>query len=77
MLGSYLVDVLTLNAESRNFRIFGPDETESNRLDAVYSVTSKVWQRPIFDTDLHLAREGRVMEVLSEHLCEGWSRVTC
>jgi hypothetical protein len=51
------------------FRLFGPDETESNRLGAVYEYTAKVWQAKILDTDEHLARSGRVMEVLSEHQC--------
>jgi xylulose-5-phosphate/fructose-6-phosphate phosphoketolase len=71
-LGAYLREVLTLNAEARNFRIMGPDETASNRLDAVFDVTSRAWQEAILPGDDHLARDGRVMEVLSEHLCEGW-----
>ena len=71
-LGTYLREVLTLNAEARNFRIMGPDETASNRLDAVLEVTSRAWQEEILSGDDHLARDGRVMEVLSEHLCEGW-----
>ncbi|MBA4102028.1 MAG: phosphoketolase, partial [Arthrobacter sp.] len=54
------------------FRLFGPDETASNRLQNVYEVTDKVWQYRIDDVDEHLARSGRVMEVLSEHLCQGW-----
>ncbi len=72
-LGAYLRDVLRLNAEARNFRVVGPDETSSNRLDAVFEATGRRWleeARP--DDDAHLARDGRVMEVLSEHLCEGW-----
>jgi xylulose-5-phosphate/fructose-6-phosphate phosphoketolase len=69
-LGSWLRDVIALNPE--NFRLFGPDETASNRLQNVYEVTDKVWQYRIEDIDEHLARAGRVMEVLSEHLCQGW-----
>jgi xylulose-5-phosphate/fructose-6-phosphate phosphoketolase len=72
VLGRYLRDVLTLNVEARNFRVMGPDETLSNRLDAVFDVTDRVWRDAILPTDEHLARQGRVMEVLSEHLCEGW-----
>ena len=71
-LGRMLRDVARINAESRNFRLFGPDETASNRLDAMYEVTDKVWEAQILPVDEHLAREGRVMEVLSEHLCQGW-----
>ena len=69
-LGSWMRDVISLNME--NFRLFGPDETASNRLQNVYEVTDKVWQYRIDDVDEHLARSGRVMEVLSEHLCQGW-----
>jgi xylulose-5-phosphate/fructose-6-phosphate phosphoketolase len=72
VLGSLLRDVMTLNAKARNFRLFGPDETESNRLGAVYEVTDKQWQAEIEPVDLHLAPEGRVMEILSEHTCQGW-----
>jgi xylulose-5-phosphate/fructose-6-phosphate phosphoketolase len=72
VLGGWLRDVLELNAERRNFRLFGPDETASNRLDAVFEVTDKVWQAAILDVDEHLAPEGRVMEMLSEHTCQGW-----
>jgi xylulose-5-phosphate/fructose-6-phosphate phosphoketolase len=71
-LGAYLRKILELNAEARNFRIMGPDETASNRLDAVFAVTGRAWQEAILPGDDHLARDGRVMEVLSEHLCEGW-----
>ena len=69
-LGSWMRDVISLNMET--FRLFGPDETASNRLQDVYEVTDKVWQYRIDDVDEHLARSGRVMEVLSEHLCQGW-----
>jgi len=71
-LGKFLRDVLELNAEARNFRIMGPDETSSNRLDAVFEATDRVWMERIEPYDVHLAHDGRVMEVLSEHLCEGW-----
>ena len=71
-LGAYLTDVLRLNADARNFRIMGPDETASNRLDAVFEVTDRAWTGPVEPYDEHLARGGRVMEVLSEHLCQGW-----
>ncbi len=72
ILGHYLRDTLKLNADESNFRIFGPDETESNRLGSVFEVTDRVWMEHIEDYDVHLARDGRVMEVLSEHLCQGW-----
>jgi xylulose-5-phosphate/fructose-6-phosphate phosphoketolase len=70
VLGRYLVDVVRDNAD--NFRVFGPDETASNRLDAVYEVTDKVWAGELSDLDEHLARSGRVVEMLSEHTCQGW-----
>ncbi|PYX98208.1 MAG: phosphoketolase [Acidobacteria bacterium] len=72
VLGRFLRDVLKLNEEKRNFRIMGPDETASNRLDAVFEVTGKEWEAAIEPVDVNLARDGRVMEVLSEHMCEGW-----
>jgi xylulose-5-phosphate/fructose-6-phosphate phosphoketolase len=72
VLGHFLREVMKLNLPSRNFRVFGPDETASNRLDAVFQVTDKIWMEPILSTDEHLSREGRVMEVLSEHMCQGW-----
>ncbi|MDB5655542.1 MAG: phosphoketolase [Tardiphaga sp.] len=71
-MGKFLRDVITLNAEQRNFRIMGPDETASNRLDAVFEVTERQWMEGIEPYDVHLAQDGRVMEVLSEHLCQGW-----
>ncbi|WP_439492689.1 phosphoketolase family protein [Bosea sp. (in: a-proteobacteria)] len=71
-MGRFLKEVVSLNAEARNFRIMGPDETASNRLDAVFDVTERVWREAILPEDVHLAPEGRVMEVLSEHLCQGW-----
>ena len=72
ILGELLRDIMKLNASTQNFRVFGPDETSSNRLDALYEVTSKVTMEPIEPTDEHLSRDGRVMEVLSEHMCQGW-----
>ena len=72
VLGRFLRDVAAMNAEQRNFRIFGPDETLSNGLEAVFEATNRQWQAPIIPTDDFLARTGRVMEVLSEHQCEGW-----
>ncbi|HEY7592075.1 MAG TPA: phosphoketolase family protein [Actinophytocola sp.] len=72
VLGRFLCDVVERNAGARNFRIFGPDETASNRLDAVYAATGKQWQAEVLPVDEHLARDGRVVEVLSEHLCQGW-----
>ena len=72
ILGKYLRDILTLNDAEKNFRIFGPDETESNRLGAVFEVTDRVWMEKIEPFDVHLSPDGRVMEVLSEHLCQGW-----
>ena len=71
-LGTLLRDVFALNAQAANFRLFGPDETESNRLTNVYEATDKVFMEPILATDEHLSTSGRVMEVLSEHLCQGW-----
>jgi xylulose-5-phosphate/fructose-6-phosphate phosphoketolase len=70
VLGRFLRELMRRN--TANFRLFGPDETASNRLDAVYGVTGKQWQAEILPVDEHLARDGRVMEVLSEHLCQGW-----
>jgi xylulose-5-phosphate/fructose-6-phosphate phosphoketolase len=72
VLGGYLRDVMKLNLETRNFRVFGPDETASNRLDALLDVTGKTWEVSTLPVDEHLAADGRVMEVLSEHMCEGW-----
>jgi xylulose-5-phosphate/fructose-6-phosphate phosphoketolase len=70
VLGTWLRDVLRANPET--FRIMGPDETASNRLSAVFETTDRVWEAEILSTDDHLAPDGRVMEVLSEHLCQGW-----
>jgi xylulose-5-phosphate/fructose-6-phosphate phosphoketolase len=72
VLGNFLRDVIKLSARQRNFRVFGPDETASNRLGAVFEVTDKVFTAEIVEGDDNLSPEGRVMEVLSEHLCQGW-----
>ncbi len=71
-LGEFLRDVIKLNEEQHNFRIFGPDETLSNRLSAVFEVTNRQWEARTKKNDEFLASEGRVMEMLSEHQCEGW-----
>jgi xylulose-5-phosphate/fructose-6-phosphate phosphoketolase len=71
-LGVFLRDVINLNQKQRNFRIFGPDETLSNRLNAVFEVTNRQWQGETTANDEFLALDGRVMEMLSEHQCEGW-----
>jgi xylulose-5-phosphate/fructose-6-phosphate phosphoketolase len=70
--GRFLRDIMKLNLASRNFRIMGPDETSSNRLDAVFEVTDRVSTAEILPTDDHVSPNGRVMEVLSEHMCQGW-----
>jgi xylulose-5-phosphate/fructose-6-phosphate phosphoketolase len=70
VLGGFLRDVIAQNED--NFRLFGPDETASNRLDDVFAVTDRAWDAETLRTDDHLAPNGRVMEVLSEHLCQGW-----
>ena len=72
VLGGYLRDVMKLNMAAANFRLFGPDETASNRLADVYEASGKVWMAEIDAVDEHLSPDGRVMEVLSEHLCQGW-----
>ena len=71
-LGPYLRDVAAKNAQQRNFRIFGPDETLSNGLEAVFETTRRQWQAETLPDDEFLAPAGRVMEMLSEHQCEGW-----
>jgi xylulose-5-phosphate/fructose-6-phosphate phosphoketolase len=70
VLGAFLRDVITANPD--NFRLFGPDETASNRLNAVFEATDRAFDAKIIAGDDHLASDGRVMEVLSEHLCQGW-----
>ncbi|MEU5148633.1 phosphoketolase family protein [Streptomyces yangpuensis] len=72
VLGALLTDVMRETEERRDFRVVGPDETASNRLDDLFEVTGKAWQEEIEPTDVHLARGGRVMEILSEHTCQGW-----
>jgi xylulose-5-phosphate/fructose-6-phosphate phosphoketolase len=72
VLGKFLRDVAKLNAEWRNFRIFGPDETLSNGLEAVFEATNRQWEAATALNDEFLARSGQVMEMLSEHQCEGW-----
>jgi xylulose-5-phosphate/fructose-6-phosphate phosphoketolase len=72
VVGRFLRDVMVRNAEARNFRVMGPDETASNRLDALFEVTQRAFVGEILPTDDHIAADGRVMEVLSEHLCQGW-----
>jgi len=71
-LGKFLRDVMKLNLGNKNFRVFGPDETASNRLDAIYEATDKILMEPLLPTDEHLSTDGRVLEVLSEHMCQGW-----
>lgn len=72
VMGKFLRDVVKLNQENRNFRIFGPDETKSNRLDPVFEATDRTWVAEILPEDENLSAEGRVMEILSEHTCQGW-----
>ena len=72
VMGSFLRDVMKLNADEQNFRLMGPDETSSNRLDAVFEVTDRVWMEEVLPGDEHESPDGRVMEVLSEHMCQGW-----
>lgn len=72
IMGNFLRDVMKSNLKSRNFRVMGPDETASNRLSALFEVTDKTFDGELFPSDEHLSPDGRVMEVLSEHLCQGW-----
>ncbi|MGF7163517.1 xylulose-5-phosphate/fructose-6-phosphate phosphoketolase [Rhodoligotrophos appendicifer] len=72
VMGAFLRDVMTANEATRNFRVFGPDETASNRLQALFEVTDRAWDAETIVEDDHLAPDGRVMEILSEHLCQGW-----
>jgi xylulose-5-phosphate/fructose-6-phosphate phosphoketolase len=72
VMGGLLRDVMKLNMDARNFRLVGPDETASNRLDSLFEVTNRVSTETILATDDHVAPDGRVMEVLSEHMCQGW-----
>ena len=72
VMGGFLRDIIEANKSHKNFRIFGPDETASNRLSNLFEVTDRASAAIIYDTDDHIAVDGRVMEILSEHLCEGW-----
>ncbi len=72
VLGEFLAEVIRFNQEQRNFRLFGPDETLSNKLDAVFKATNRQWEADRTAQDQYLSPDGRVMEVLSEHQCEGW-----
>jgi xylulose-5-phosphate/fructose-6-phosphate phosphoketolase len=72
VLGTFLGDVMKHNLAKRNFRLFGPDETASNRLEAVIAVAGKEWMADVEEVDIDLSADGRVMEILSEHMCEGW-----
>ncbi|MEO1375107.1 MAG: phosphoketolase family protein [Cyanobacteria bacterium J06635_10] len=72
VMGKLLRDVMKLNLETGNFRLFGPDETASNRLADVFDVTSRTWVAETLEYDDHLSADGRVMEILSEHTCQGW-----
>ncbi|MBQ1121932.1 phosphoketolase [Streptomyces smyrnaeus] len=72
VLGELLKGLLEATEERRDFRLFGPDETDSNHLSAVYGASDRGWQAELLGTDTHLGRHGRVLEVLSEHLCQGW-----
>ncbi len=72
VMGQFLRDVMKRNMRQRNFRVFGPDETASNRLGALFEVTDRTWMEPTIPEDDHLSPDGRVMEILSEHTCQGW-----
>jgi len=78
VLGSFLRDVARLNQDQRNFRLFGPDETVSNLLQAVFEVTNRQWDLPVEKNDEFLAPAGQVLDsMLSEHQCEGWLEGIC
>ncbi len=72
VMGTFLRDIMKLNDDRRNFRVMGPDETNSNRLGALFDVTNRAWVAETLSYDDHLAPDGRVMEILSEHTCQGW-----
>lgn len=72
VMGDLLRDVMQYNKDARNFRVMGPDETQSNRLGALLEVTDRTWMADKLPEDVHLASDGRVMEILSEHTCQGW-----
>jgi xylulose-5-phosphate/fructose-6-phosphate phosphoketolase len=71
-LGKFLRDIMKLNMKNKNFRVFGPDETASNRLGALFEITGKTWMDETIPEDDNLSPDGRVMEILSEHTCQGW-----
>jgi xylulose-5-phosphate/fructose-6-phosphate phosphoketolase len=72
VMGQFLREVMRLNMEHKNFRVVGPDETASNRLSALFDVTDRAWMAQMLPEDDHLSVDGRVMEILSEHTCQGW-----
>jgi xylulose-5-phosphate/fructose-6-phosphate phosphoketolase len=72
VMGNFLRDIMKINLDKRNFRVVGPDETASNRLGAILDVTNRAWMAETLSIDDHLAPDGRVMEILSEHTCQGW-----
>ena len=72
IMGAFLRDIMKLNEDRNNFRVFGPDETASNRLTELFNVTNRTWMEEIIPEDDHLSPDGRVMEILSEHTCQGW-----
>ena len=72
VMGRFLRDIMKFNMDRRNFRVFGPDETASNRLSALFEVTDKTWMGDVIPEDDNLSPDGRVMEILSEHTCQGW-----
>jgi xylulose-5-phosphate/fructose-6-phosphate phosphoketolase len=72
VLGGMLREVMRLAEPNQNFRVVGLDETESNRLTALLEVTGETWEERVIDVDQHLEPDGRVMEMLSEHVCQGW-----
>ena len=72
VMGRFLRDVMKRNMDKRNFRVMGPDETASNRLSALFEVTERTWMAETFPEDDHLSPDGRIMEILSEHTCQGW-----
>lgn len=71
-MGAFMRDIMKLNLDAANFRVFGPDEIASNRLGALFEVTNRTWMEPTIPEDDHLSPDGRVMEILSEHTCQGW-----
>lgn len=72
VMGGFLRDVMKLSSGNRNFRVFGPDETSSNRLSKLFEITGRTSTAEILESDEHISADGRVMEILSEHLCQGW-----